>query len=236
MRYAGPSLDRLAIPVITRRGARSICAAYNEIVEEALADGADAICLIHDDVEICDERLVSKLGIIFADSSVGLVGVVGATGVTSIAWWQGDKRGRVAETRGLLDWGDGLHDVDAVDGLFLAAPKHVLQTVQFDEQRYAGFHGYDADFAFGVRAAGYRVIVVDLDVFHHTKGGFGDEVAYWRADIRWRQKWIPRRSVLHRTVRSCRYHAAPLEVGMRGIHRALRGWVKGTKDKSVDRG
>jgi len=39
------------------------------------------------------------------------------------------------------------------------------------------------------RAAGKRVLVTEIDAFHHTKGGYGDEVRHQRTDDRFRKKW-----------------------------------------------
>jgi hypothetical protein len=172
--------------------ADSIFRAYNEVLD-ALAprDELEALVLLHEDAEIVDPHFCAKLRArLAAEPDVAIVGVAGARGVTSLAWWEGDCFGRVRETRGLLDWGGGRHDVDAVDGLLLALSPWAVRNLRFDAERFSGFHGYDVDVCFQARAAGRRVVVDELGVVHHTKGGFGDEAAWRTADAAWRAKWL----------------------------------------------
>jgi hypothetical protein len=168
----------------------SIFTAYNEVLE-ALAerDDLEALVLMHEDVEIVDSDFCGKLRRRLAEPDVAVVGVVGARAVTSLAWWEGEGRGRCLETRGLVDFGGGCHDVDAVDGLLLALSPWAVRNLRFDEQRFSGFHGYDADICFQARAAGRRVVVDELAVVHHTKGGYGDTAAYAACDAAFRAKW-----------------------------------------------
>jgi hypothetical protein len=168
----------------------SIFSAYNEVLE-ALAPREDleALVLLHEDVEIVDSDFCGKLRRRLAEPGVAVVGVIGATGVTSLAWWEGQGRGRCLETRGLVDFGGGAHDVDSVDGLLLALSPWAVRNLRFDEERFSGFHGYDADICFQARAAGKRVVVEDIAVVHHTKGGYGDLAAYAACDAAFRAKW-----------------------------------------------
>jgi GT2 family glycosyltransferase len=172
--------------------ADSIFAAYNEVLD-ALAPRADleALVLLHEDAEIVDPGFCAKLRArLAAEPDVAVVGVVGARRVTSLAWWEGECFGRVRETRGLIDFGGGTHDVEALDGLLLALSPSAVRELRFDAERFHGFHGYDADVCFQARAAGRRVLVDELAVVHHTKGGFGDEAAWRAADAAWRAKWL----------------------------------------------
>jgi GT2 family glycosyltransferase len=82
-----------------------------------------------------------------------------------------------------------VHDVDAVDGLLLVLSPWAVRNLRFDEDRFTGFHGYDADICFQARAAGKRVVVDEIAVVHHTKGGYGDLDAYRRCDQAFRAKW-----------------------------------------------
>ncbi len=195
-RYALPGLrlaaerDSMIAEVTTDS---SIFAAYNEVLE-AFAERPDleALVLLHEDTEIVDAGFCAKLRRRLEDPAVAVVGVVGARGVTSLAWWEGHAFGRVAETRGAVDFGGGSHDVDTVDGLLLALSPWAVRHLRFDAERFSGFHAYDADICFQARAAGKRVVVDELAVFHHTKGGYGDVDAYGRADETWKAKWIAR--------------------------------------------
>jgi GT2 family glycosyltransferase len=182
--------DSLVVEVTTDT---SIFTAYNEVLD-VLADRRDleALVLVHEDTEIVDSRFCEKLRRRLADPDVAVVGVVGARGVESLAWWEAAERfGHVAETRGVVDFDRGTHDVDAVDGLLMALSPWAVRSLRFDDERFEGFHGYDADFCFQARAQGRRVVVDELAVVHHTKGGYGDVEAYRRADATFRSKWAP---------------------------------------------
>ena len=168
----------------------SIFSAYNEVLD-ALAprDDLEAIILLHEDLEIVDSDFCGKVRRRLAEPDVAVVGVVGATGVTSLAWWEGSGRGRCLESRGLVDFGGGRHDVDSVDGLLLVLSPWAARNLRFDEDTFTGFHGYDADICFQARAAGKRVVVDEIAVVHHTKGGYGDRDAYAACDRAFRSKW-----------------------------------------------
>ena len=169
----------------------SIFEGYNEVLDAFRAEPAlEALVLMHDDVEIVDPRFCDKVRRRVSEPEVGVVGVAGAQGVTSLAWWEGHCRGRVRETRGLVDFGGGVHDVDVLDGLMLVLSPWAAATLRFDEERFTGFHGYDADICLQARAAGRRVVVDELAVVHHTKGGYGDQADFERSSRAFEQKWL----------------------------------------------
>ena len=168
----------------------SLFAAYNGVLDAVAGrEDVEAVVFLHEDTEIRDPAFVAKLRAVLRDPAVAVAGVVGARGVTSLAWWEGTCFGRVDESRGLIDHGGGTHDVDAVDGLLLALSPWAVRHLRFDTERFIGFHGYDLDLCFQARAEGRRVVVMDTDVCHHTKGGYGDVAAYQAADAAWRAKW-----------------------------------------------
>ena len=219
-RWARPGIARAVGPgaiVFERRGATSIFEAYNSILDEAsLAQELEGLVLLHDDPEIRDERLVPKLRAFFADPSVGLVGAIGARGVSSLAWWEGDRQGWVSHDGPdgpvIQDFGTDTAEVDSVDGLFMALPRWTVLNLRFDARTYPGFHGYDADYCFEVRASGRRVVVGHFDVHHHNASRtFVDRYTFLANNLRWRAKWgfdssrmlWPRRVALRvRSVRS----------------------------------
>lgn len=106
--------------MIESRNNCSIHVSYNAILQ-ALAGhpSLEALVLMHEDVELRDITLFAKLRALFSDDSVAVVGVIGARGIASLRWWEAETFGRCWETRGLVDFGSGTHDVDIVDGLFL---------------------------------------------------------------------------------------------------------------------
>jgi hypothetical protein len=192
-RFAQPGL-RLAcepdslVAEVTADG--SIFRAYNEVLDAFCdRDDLEALVLLHEDLEIVDSEFCAKVRSRLTEPDVAVLGVIGARGVTSLAWWEGDGRGRCLETRGLVDFGGGAHDVDTVDGLLLVLSPWAVRNLRFDDERFSGFHGYDADICFQARAAGRRVVVEEIAVVHHTKGGYGDTDAYHACDQAFRAKW-----------------------------------------------
>jgi hypothetical protein len=190
--YARAGIARHGEPdsVLVEIDSDSIFAGYNEALESfATRTDLEALVLLHEDVEIFDAAFCAKLRERLRDPSIGVIGVIGASGVRSLCWWEGTMRGRVLETRGLIDHGAGCWEVDTVDGLLMVLSPWAVRNLRFDADRFHGFHGYDVDFCLQARAAGRRVHVEDLTVMHHTRGGIGDGVDFWHADATLRRKW-----------------------------------------------
>lgn len=191
-RHALPGLDAVLpdCPRIILRHQSSLAGAYNEVLRQAsLVDDLEGVLLIHDDVELRDPAILATVRRAFADESVGLVGVIGGRGVKSLSWWDWSPRGRVIETRGTLDFGGLGGDVDNVDGLLMALPARVACSLRFDAETFDFFDGYDVDFAFQVRRAGYRVVVESIDLVHHTKAVLADNARFDDSTRRLQQKW-----------------------------------------------
>jgi hypothetical protein len=192
---ARPALDMYKerdTRLLVRTGVTSIAAAYNSILDECALrfPAAEAVVLMHQDVEIVGEDFFAQIRARFADPSIGLVGLVGARGVRSVVYWRARLCGRVRENERMLDHGNVTSEVDAIDGMLLALSPACAATLRFDETTFEAFHGYDIDFSFAVTAANMRVVVEPLPVVHHTKGGYGDVGAYLRASHAWRRKWL----------------------------------------------
>lgn len=67
-------------------------------------------------------------------------------------------------------------DIQALDGLFMAVRRSVVEQIRFDPIVFSGFHLYDLDFTYRAYLAGFRLGVAnDLYVFHRSCGCF-DEV------------------------------------------------------------
>jgi GT2 family glycosyltransferase len=193
-RFAAPGMRAAAEPdslIAETTTSTSIFEAYNEVLDAlSQEDNLEALVLLHEDAEIVDSEFCAKLRRAFeSDPSIAVLGVVGACGVRSLSWWEGAGRGRVLETRGWVDFGGGFHDVDSVDGLLMVLSPWAVRNLRFDSERFSGFHGYDADICFQARAAGKRVVVDDLAVVHHTKGGYGDMAAFAACDRAFVEKW-----------------------------------------------
>lgn len=202
--FARPGLDAHApgSPRLERRNQSSIFSAYNSILDEALSMGpeVEGLILMHEDVEL-KQSLDVLLRKEFADESVAIVGAIGGKGVRSVRWSRAEHTfGYAPDTfHGSNDHGRGNHDVDIVDGLLLAMSPWAMQTLRFDEAHFSGFHAYDADISMQARAAEKRVRVADIELMHHTKGGFGDVKVHRAVDDAFRKKWdIPLDSIGHR--------------------------------------
>lgn len=168
----------------------SIHTAYNEMLDTfAERPDLEALVLLHDDVELRDETFTRKVREALADPDVAVLGVIGARGVTGLEWWEGEGVGRCSETRGVIDFGSRTGDADAVDGLLLVLSAWAVRNLRFDSDTFTGFHAYDMDIAFQARKAGKKVKVIDVDLHHHTRGGYGDEIGFRLADAAFRHKW-----------------------------------------------
>ena len=191
--FALPSLRRIdpTAPVILRTQQASIHGAYNSIIDEARAMGARGLVLLHDDVEIRNPDAPAVLRDLLSDPSVGVVGVIGARDVQSIEWWWYDRHGYVEEHDLVLDFGRSTADVDVADGVVLALSGRGLEQLRFDARSYPPFHGYDAHICSQARAAGLRVVVTDLGIYHdsYPHGKVTDPAAYTLADRVWRRAW-----------------------------------------------
>ena len=157
-------LSHTALSVVyTRRHQTSIAAAYNGMLDDALADGFDVLILQHDDLEIVDlddgeEKIVKAL----ADPSVAVAGVAGGSVGGGLAWWNIDPVGRVRWNAGVLDFGKRTGDIEMLDGCLLAFGHWAIENLRFTPR--LGFHGYDGDICMKAAQAGRRIVVVDVDV------------------------------------------------------------------------
>jgi len=82
----------------------------------------------------------------------------------------------------------GMH---AMDGMFLAARRSVVEKIPFDSQTFDAFHLYDLDFTFAAHLAGFRLGVAnDLHIIHGSLGKFDQT---WRNyATRFEQKYAGR--------------------------------------------
>lgn len=192
-RYARPGLDRAReddsiIELVSTDD--SIFSAYNEVLDRVAGrDDLEALALLHEDTEILDPDFADKVRGRLADPDIAIVGVIGARSVEGIGWWKGERLGRVAYRHGVLAPARGTHEVDTVDGLLLVLSPWAVRNLRFDDARFSGFDGYDADLCFQARAAGHRVVVDDISVCHHTAAGAADTASYRAADAAFREKW-----------------------------------------------
>ena len=182
------------------RAPRSLAEGYNGAIDRSRGD---ILVFSHDDIEFLDSstwlpRLKEHL------DHYDVVGLAGTTRLVSAAWASagppytfgqvGELDGRKAPFRALLCSAPApaIPGIQAIDGLFIAARRSVLERVRFDQQLFDGFHLYDIDFSFSAHVTGFQVAVAaDLPVLHYSQGGFDANweryatkfLAKWRARL-----------------------------------------------------
>lgn len=166
--------------------ARSLCEAYTRGAQRARGD---VLVFCHDDIEFLDEDFAARLA-----SALDGADVVGAFGTTQVngpaVAWAGlphvhgwithvDEQGNLLP--GISSFApariDGAH---AIDGVFMAMNRRVLDHVTFDAQRFDGFHFYDLDFSYRAHLAGLRLrIQCDLLLTHASSGKFDEAYSHY---------------------------------------------------------
>lgn len=170
--------------IIAIRDAASLCEGYNRGVR--LARG-DYLVFCHDDIEILAPDFAVRLKLDL--QTCDIVGVAGTTLLCGSTWvdagWP-HIHGIVAlppsgQGRELIVYAArqrAVAGIQALDGLFFAVRREVMENLSFDEKLFDGFHFYDLDFTYRAHLAGYRLAVCsDLLLAHHSRGSFDDA---WR--------------------------------------------------------
>jgi hypothetical protein len=184
--------------IIGIHDARSLCDGYNRGIARA---SGDVLLFSHDDVEIVAPDLAPRL--LAHLRSFDLVGIAGTTHLLGGNWisagWP-HLRGQVgsrtsSQPSRLMTSVFGLQPglaapVEALDGVFFAARREVVERIRFDAETFDGWHLYDLDFSFSAHLAGFRVAVCqDVCLIHDSRGDY-------RAD--W-QRHVDRFEAKHRT-------------------------------------
>jgi GT2 family glycosyltransferase len=70
--------------------------------------------------------------------------------------------------------------IKAVDGLFIAATRKLVEAIPFDEETFTGFHVYDLDFSFRAYLAGFKLAVAnDILLLHQSDGSYDEKWLYY---------------------------------------------------------
>jgi hypothetical protein len=213
-RWAAPGIERVREPdsaVYPNSSPGSIFRAYNALLEMAgNHEDLEALVLLHQDVEIVDDRFCAKVREELADPQVGVVGCVGALDTRSLAWWEGAVTW-ASFTHHYYEFGGGelpafaMHperaappayartgEVDTLDGFIMVLAPWSVRNLRFDES-LGRFHGYDLDFCLQVRAGGRKVVTADLKVIHHHSLQLLADPENWiEANVRLTEKWEER--------------------------------------------
>jgi len=167
--------------IILIQDAHSLAEAYNRGLNQAKGD---IIVLSHDDIEFLQPSLwLSKIKSHL--STFDFIGLAGTTKLIGPAWALAGPPynfGQVAELNAdgdpfrVMIFGTPLPvvpNIQAVDGVFMAFKRSVIDKVRFDEAVFNGFHCYDIDFSFSVYKAGFRLgVATDIPVLHASQGNF----------------------------------------------------------------
>jgi GT2 family glycosyltransferase len=174
--------------------ARSLAEGYNRAVQRSRGQ---IVVFSHDDVEVISPDLPQRIAAHLANFD--LIGVAGTDYLVDPRWQQAGPPhifGQVAHP-----WHDGkiivnifgahrpvIGNIQALDGLFMAARRSVVSRFAFDAINFDGFHCYDVDFSMQVSRAGLRVGVVnDINLVHDSVGNYD---AVWRTfGERFARKW-----------------------------------------------
>jgi GT2 family glycosyltransferase len=163
-----------------------MCEACNRGVRDSRGD---IVVFAHDDVEIASPDFAPRL--LDALDAADVAGIAGTSRITGAAWaasgpphihgqvgYRGDG-GRIELVVFGLD-APLRTDAQALDGCFMAARRHVLADVHFDEATFTGWHLYDVDFTVSAWLAGFSVAVCeDLLVIHQSRGQYDER---WKRD------------------------------------------------------
>lgn len=175
---ARPGIDSLAEPdsvVLTRVGGNSIQQSYNEMLDAAASyPDLEALILPHQDLELIDESLPSRVRRVFGDRRVGLLGALGGRCTKLHCWLAPDELFGYSIGPDEVEPEDprmsiGPHEVDGIDGALLILAPWVVRGIRFNEALATNFHGYDVDISLRVRAHGGKVICEDIPCRHHRK-------------------------------------------------------------------
>lgn len=162
--------------------ARSMCEGYTRGFARSRGE---TVIFAHDDIDIlCTDfprRLREHMG------RCDLLGVAGTRKLAGPSWsWAGPPHvyGQVAQWRAQDNAFDlaifnaaapFIGQMQALDGVFLATTRAVVERIGFDVATFAGFHHYDLDFTYRAFEAGLRLgVCCDLDFVHNSYGQWDD--------------------------------------------------------------
>lgn len=177
-----------AFEIIRINDARSLCEGYNRGIKRARGS---ILVFSHDDIEILTQNFAQRLREHLGQYD--MIGVAGTTCLVDGNWTAGlypHVHGQVAHQ----DKATGkyavsvygvkatvVENIQALDGLFFAATRRVVENISFDEGRFDGFHFYDIDFTFSAYLAGFKMAVCnDIVIAHESTGAASPEWGKYR--------------------------------------------------------
>ena len=181
------------LPILATVGHPSIAHSYNALIKEAKNRGFRYLALCHQDLVFLSSDLKARVSKFFEDfPDTAVAGVIGARAVQNLKWWKGTKIGSLIEGRGPIPGYIEEHrgePVDAIDGCVMVLDISRLPEDLWFDTAYPGYHAYDVDFCFTVRArTDKKVRIIDLPVYHATKGSSSPE-EFGKHNKIFKEKW-----------------------------------------------
>lgn len=180
---AGESYELIAI-----HDAKSLAEGYNRGIAQSRGS---IVVFSHDDIEILTPDFARKLRNYL--NVYDIVGVAGTTCLIDAKWLAAGHphvHGNVTHQLGpsgefeVTVYGARstvVKHAQALDGLFFAVRRKVLDTLQFDAAIFDGFHCYDVDFTFSAFQKGFKLAVCnDLTLIHRSAGRFDESWERYR--------------------------------------------------------
>jgi hypothetical protein len=174
----GALLAGLDHEIVGIHDARSLCEGYRRGLARCRGE---LVVLCHDDIEILSPDFATRLRRHLAAHDI--VGVVGTSRLAGAAWLQSGwphQHGVIAHAvPGERPYRVELYGasapvvpgIQALDGVFIAGRRAVIEAIGFDAATFDGFHLYDMDMTFRAYRAGFRLAVAwDLCLVHQSAG------------------------------------------------------------------
>ncbi|MGD0138220.1 MAG: glycosyltransferase [Tepidisphaeraceae bacterium] len=175
--------------------ARSLAEGYTRGIAQSKGD---KLIFSHDDIDIfspdAPRRLERHL------SNFDIVGIAGTTLLKYAAWafsgppyvfgqMAGPGEAGKVQIRIIGAPFPVIRDIQAIDGVFMAARRSVFPKITFDAATFDGFHLYDLDFSYCAFRAGLRLAVVNDICIYHASGGKFDQTWSHYAE-KFYKKWL----------------------------------------------
>lgn len=186
--------------VIGIHDAKSLCEGYNRGVAKSRGE---ILIFCHDDIEIISLNFVSLVREHLRTFDV--IGCSGTVRLKDSRWMSsGDPYicGAVAypatkawpsDLFHVSMWGGPevtqIGGVQALDGVFIAANRRVVESIRFDEETFDGFHVYDTDFTYAAFLHGFSLAVCkDILLAHKSVGDFAGSYKTYAGKFREKYK------------------------------------------------
>ncbi|MFD1562791.1 glycosyltransferase [Haloarchaeobius amylolyticus] len=152
-----------------------------ESASEALNEGAfkasgKYLVFIHQDVRLTPRYLSYSLSYL---DEIDNLGVAGAAGVRSTGNCRSEGVNLIHHGQERKKWERGTHiespkEVDSLDELILIVPKKVFEEERFSTSVCKGWHLYGVEYSIRMKKSGKKVVVLPLDLWHYSDGGWRD--------------------------------------------------------------